>query len=111
MQTDSLEEAIPHFDAAIKSDSSFESAWIDLASTHMKLGKKLKDEQNAESKKDNSKAIVDHFKKAAVCYEKLTQLKKDYPDYWEYLGSAYANAGMIDKAKKAIEKSDALRKK
>jgi len=112
MQTDSLQESLPYFDAAIKSDPAFESALINAASVHMKLGDKMrKATQGSDSKKSDDKAYVEHFKSAAGYYEKLVEMKPDEANYWEYLASAYANAGMVSKAKTAIDKADSLKKK
>src|SRR5262249_1695285 len=100
MQTDSLKESLPYFDAAIKPDSSFESALINAASVHMKLGDRMrKSTQGSDSKKGDDKAYVEEFKAATAYYTRLTAMKPEEANYWEYLASAYANAGMVKQAK------------
>ncbi len=109
MQSDSLEGAIQEFEAALKSDPTYDVALQNTAVSYMKLGdKKRKAVQDAGG---TDKSYVDDFKKAAGYFEKLTELKKDDPAIWEYLASAYANANMVKKAQEALKKADELRKK
>jgi tetratricopeptide (TPR) repeat protein len=113
MQTDSLAEAIPHFEAALQQDSSYEVALQNIAVAHMKLGDRLKKKAMAEgsSTKIKKDEYLDHFKKAAEYFERLVTFKPDDANYWDYLASAYANADMVEKAQEAIKKSDELKKK
>jgi len=112
LQTDSLREATPYFEKSLEIDPNYEPALQNLAVTHMKLGDRMKKAtQDAGSKKEVNKAYVEHFKKAAGYFERLTTLKPDDANYWDYLASAYANADMVKDAKKALEKSDEIRKK
>ncbi len=111
LQTDEIEPAIQHFDAALKLDPSYEPALQNMAVAQMKLGDKMKKEAQAKESKD--KSYIQHFKDAAGYFEKLINLNdqtKNNPDYWDYLGSAYANANMIKEANAAIKKADELKK-
>ncbi len=113
--TDSLEEAIKHFDAALAADPKYGVALQNIAVAHMKLGDKIKRaNQAAGAKKEADKSYLDHFKKASDYFQQLIDLSdanKANPDYWDYLASAYANAGMVKKAEEAIKTADSLRKK
>ncbi len=112
LQTDSLQGAIDQFEQALQIDKDYDLALQNAAVSYMKLGDKVrKANQESGSKKEIDKSYVNHFKKAAGYFERLTELKKDDPNYWDYLASAYANAGMVKKAEEAIKKADALRKK
>jgi tetratricopeptide (TPR) repeat protein len=113
MQTDNLPEAITHFDAALQADPSYDIALQNIAVAHMKLGDKGKKAAAADDSKKNNpdKSYMDHFKKAAEYFERLVALKSDNPDYYDYLASAYANAGNNKKAAEAVKKAESLRKK
>ncbi|MBI1802873.1 MAG: tetratricopeptide repeat protein [Ignavibacteriae bacterium] len=112
LQTDSLKEAVPYFEKALDADKDYEPALQNIAVTHMKLGDRMKKAaQDPGSKKEINKSYIEHFKKAAGYFQRLTELKPDEANYWDYLASAYANADMVKDAKKALEKSDAIRKK
>ncbi len=111
MQTDSLEEAITHFDAAIQQDPMYDVALQNIGVAYMRLGDKMKQAaQNTDLKKETDKTYLEKFKKAVGHFEKLVEIKKDDPNSWDLLASAYANANMLKEAKGALEKSDALRK-
>ncbi len=110
LQSDSLDGAISEFEAALKTDPSYDVALQNAAVAYMKLGdKKRKANQEAGAKED--KSYRTYFKKAADYFEQLTKIKPDDPAIWEYLASAYANADMVSKAKEALKKADELRKK
>lgn len=113
--TDSLVDAIRHFEAALSIDPTYAVAVQNIAVAHMKLGDRIKKEnQDAGGKKETDKSYLDHFKKASEYFQQLINLNdanKANPDYWDYLASAYANAGMVKKAEEAIKTADGLRKK
>ena len=112
LQTDSLKEAISYFEKALAADANYEPALQNIAVTYMKLGDRIKKAaQEADSKKKADKSYLDHFKKAAEYFLRLTALKPEEANYYDYLASAYANAGDVKKAEAAIKKSDEIRKK
>jgi len=112
LQTDSLKEALPYFEKALEVDPNYEPALQNIAVSHMKLGDRIKKAtQTSSSKIDPDKSYLEHFKKAAGYFQKLTEIKPDDANYWDYLASAYANANMVKDAKKALETSEAIRKK
>jgi len=112
LQTDSLQEAVSHFEEALKSDPVYDVALQNIGVAHMKLGDRLKKaSQGPDAKSSTDKSFLEHFKKAADYFERLVEIKKDDPNYWDFLASAYANANMIKKAEAAIKKAEELRKK
>jgi predicted Zn-dependent protease len=112
LQSDSLQQAISEFEAALKTDPTYDVALQNAAVSYMKMGDKIrKANQEAGTKKEVDKSYIEYFKKAAGYFEKLTEIKKDDATLWEYLASAYANANMVSKAKEALKKADDLRKK
>ncbi|MDI6765266.1 MAG: tetratricopeptide repeat protein [Bacteroidota bacterium] len=111
MQTDSLEEAITHFDAAIQQDPMYDVALQNIGVAYLRLGDKMKQAaQSTDMKKEIDKTYLEKFKKAVIHFETLVEIKKDDPNSWDLLASAYANANMLKEAKEALEKADALRK-
>ncbi len=110
---ENYKEAIPHFDAAVALDSTFEEALRNGAVASMKLGAKMKEAADSASKGKGSsdKSYLAHFKHAVVLLEKLTSLKPANPDFLEALASAYGNAGMFKQAEAALKKVDKLRGK
>lgn len=112
MQSDKLEEAIKHFDAALEADPNYDIALQNAGSAHLKLADEMKKASQSEdlraSGTDNKYKEV--FKKAAGYFERLSRIKPDDPNVWDFLGSAYANAGMLREAEAAIKKADELRK-
>ncbi len=112
LQTDSLKEGVPYFEKALEADPSYEPALQNVAVSHMKIGDRMKKAaQEGGSKKVTDKSYIEHFKKAASYFQKLTELKPDEANYWDYLASAYANADMVKDATMAVKKSDEIRKK
>jgi tetratricopeptide (TPR) repeat protein len=112
MQTDSLEEAITHFDAALQADPNYDVALQNMGVAYLRLGDKLKQAtQGADAKKKDDKTYLEKFKKSVGYFERLIVIKKEDPAIWDLMASAYANANMLKEAKDALEKADALRKK
>ncbi len=113
MQTDSLEEAITHFEVALKTDPDYDVALQNIGVAYLKIGDKMKQsaQQNQDLKKDVDKSYLDKFKKAVSYLEHLVEIKKEDPNAWDLMASAYANANMLKEAKGALEKADSLRKK
>jgi len=113
MQTDSLEEAIKHFEAALKTDPNYDVALQNIGVAYMRIGDKMKQEaqQNQDLKKEVDKSYIDKFKKAVSYFEHLVEIKKEDANVWDLMASAYANANMLKEAKEALEKADSLRKK
>jgi tetratricopeptide (TPR) repeat protein len=111
LQSDSLEAAIHYFEEALKLDPMYEFALQNIGVAHLKLGDEMRKASDSPKGSAGNRAFIDHFKKAAQYFEQLVKLKGDNADYWDFLASAYANAGMVKQAEEAIRKADALRKK
>ena len=113
MQTDSLEEAIRHFDLALKVDSVYDVALQNAGVAYMRLGDRIKQaQQTGDIKKlPDEKPYIEKFKKASEYFKRLTEVKPEEPNAFDLLASAYANANMVNEAKQALEKADSLRKK
>jgi len=111
MQSDNLDEAIPRFEKAISIDPNFEEALRNVSVAYVKQGEKLKQASAASGSKTVDKSYIAKFQSAVKHLEKLTELKKDNPDYWDALATAYANANMIKDANRAMKMADGLRKK
>ena len=75
----------------------------------------LEDEMKRKAQASNTKdakaetGYVEYFKKAASYFERLTKVKPDDPNAWDFYASAAANAGMLKEAEAAIKKADDLR--
>ncbi len=113
MQGGKVEEAIGHFDAAIKTDPTYAFAVQNAGIANLKLADEMKKASQSDDPKKatNNKGYVEYFKKAAAYFEKLTVLRPDDPNAWDFYGSACANGGMLKEAEAAIKKADELRKK
>lgn len=112
MQEDKLAEAITHFDAALEADPDYDIALQNAGSANLKLADEMKRAAQSDDVKGASgdRKYVEVFKKAAGYFERLSKLKPEDPNVWDFLGSAYANAGMLKEAEAAIQKADELRK-
>ncbi len=112
MQTDSLEEAISHFESALDADPVYDVALQNTGVAYMRLGDRIKQAAQAgDVKKVDNKFYIEKFKKASEYFKRLTVVKPEDSNAYDLLASAYANANMVAEAKEALEKADSLRKK
>lgn len=116
MDEGKIDEAVEHFDAALKTDESYDQALRNGAVAYMKIGATMKEkaEAAANSQKDNvDKSYQEKFKKAVDMLNRLLKTEKAAtdPNIWDALATAYGNASMYKEAKEAIQKADSLRKK
>jgi tetratricopeptide (TPR) repeat protein len=112
MQGGKVDDAIGHFDAALEVDPKYAFALQNAGGACMKKADEMKraaQSNDPKSAKDD-KGYVSYFKKAASYFERLTAVKPEDPVAWDAYASACANAGMLNEAKAAVEKSDQLRK-
>jgi len=100
--------AIAEFNEALKIDPNFVDAIYDIGATNYNWGVKLKKE--AQEKGDESIDFKSKFKDALPWMEKVTELKKNDPKIWDILGTVYALLGQSDKAMKALDEADKIRK-
>jgi tetratricopeptide (TPR) repeat protein len=109
-----LTKATDHFDAAVKTDSSYEDGLWNGAVAYMRLGEKMKKLAEAtadpKNKEKSDKSYVQKFLVAITLTERLTSIKPDDTRYWTGLGTAYANAGKAKEAQAAFNKADKIGK-
>lgn len=114
LQTNDVEGAIQHFDAAVTIDSAYDQALQNGAVAYMKMGAKMKEEADAtaaKTKGNTDKSYVDKFKHAVVLLEKLDMVKPNDNGVLEALATAYGNAGNYKKAEETLKRADAAKKK
>lgn len=104
-----FQEAEEQFIKAIEIDSAYQNAIYNLGVTYVKWGAKLAKEN--EDKKDNQDTVyMEKYRSSLPYLEKSLQLKPDDAAMWELVGRVYTALGIQDKAQKAFDKADALRK-
>jgi tetratricopeptide (TPR) repeat protein len=97
------------FKKAIEIDSNYQNAVYNLGVTYVKWGAKLAKEN--EDKKDNQDTVFMEKYRAALPYlQKSLDLKPNDASMLELIGRVYTALGMQDKARKAFDKADELRK-
>ncbi|MCX6120324.1 MAG: tetratricopeptide repeat protein [Ignavibacteriales bacterium] len=102
------EGAIAEFNEAIKLDPKFSDAFYDIGATYYNWGVKMKKESQEVG--DESVEYKAKFQAALPWMEKMTEIKKDDAKIWETLGTIYALLGQADKATKALDEADKIRK-
>ena len=100
--------AITEFKEALRIDSSFSDAIYDIGATYYNWGVKMK--KASQEKGDESEEYKLKFKAALPWMIKVTEVRKDESRLWETLGTIYALLGQADKATKALDEADRLRK-
>jgi tetratricopeptide (TPR) repeat protein len=105
---DDYDGAILEFNEAIRIDPNFSDAFYDIGATYYNWGVKMK--KAAQEKGDESEEYKTKFQAALPWMEKVTQIKKEDAKIWETLGTIYALVGQADKATKALDEADKLRK-
>jgi len=105
---DDYNGAIAEFNEAIRIDPNFSDAFYDIGATYYNWGVKMK--KASQEKGDESEAYKGKFQEALPWMEKVTTIKKDDPRIWETLGTIYALLGQTEKATKALDEADKIRK-
>ncbi len=100
--------AITEFDAALKLDPVYTDALFEIGATYYNWGVDMIRE--AQEKGSESDAYKEKFQAALPNLEKVAELKKTDPSVWETLGTIYARLGQSDKAMKALDTADKIRK-
>ena len=100
--------AIAEFNTAIKIDSNFTDAYYDIGATYYNWGVKMK--KAAQENGDESEEYKTKFQEALPWIEKVAEIKKYDAKNWETLGTIYAILGQADKATKALDEADKIRK-
>lgn len=101
-------QAIENFKAALKIDSVYADALFDLGATHYNWGVEIL--KAAQEKGEDNEVYKAKFKEALPYLEQTSEIKKDDPQVWETLGTIYARLGQADKAMKALDQADKIRK-
>ncbi len=111
-------EAVEQFSAALKLDPAYTDAEYNLGVSYLNWGVAMKEESDKkyEAERKTNKAAKEDLTykekfKAAVPYlEKAVATRDDDAMLWQTLAKVYANLGITDKARKALEKFDKLTK-
>ena len=102
------DDAIGQFKEANKMDPNDCEVLFDIAATYYNWGVdliRISDEKNEQS--DTYKA---KFQAALPYMERVSECKKDDINVWETMGTIYARLGQQDKAMKAFDQADKIRK-
>ena len=100
--------AIHEFNEALKIDPNFTDAIYDIGATYYNWGVRLK--KAAQGKENEGDEYKAKFQLALPWMEKVAEIRKYEPRIWETLGTIYALLGQADKATKALDEADFLRK-
>ena len=103
-----FDEAIAAFKQANTIDPNDCEVLFDLAATYYNWGVDMI--RVSEEKGDQSEAYKAKFQAALPYMERVSECKKDDPNVWETMGTIYARLGMQDKAMKAFDQADKIRK-
>lgn len=121
-------DAISEFNEAVKIDPTFADVYFDIAASYYNWGVKIK--KAAQEAGDESMAYKEKFQSALPWLEKVAELKikaakdaaavskKDvYAELknedariWDTIGTIYALLGQADKATKALDEADKIKK-
>jgi tetratricopeptide (TPR) repeat protein len=102
------EVAIKEFKEAIKIDPEYGDAIFDIGATYYNWGVEMK--RVAQEKGDETTEYKQKFQDALPYIEKVTEIKTNDAQIWDTLGTIYALLGQSDKAMKALDKADQIRK-
>jgi tetratricopeptide (TPR) repeat protein len=102
------EGAATQFKAALEIDPEYLDAMFDLGATYYNWGVEII--RAAEEKGESTEAFKEKFEKALPHMEKVSKLRKDDVSVWETLGFIYARLNMQEKAIKAFDEADKIRK-
>ena len=102
------EDAIKEFKEAIRIDPEYGDAIFDIGATYYNWGVEMK--RAAQEKGDETTEYKQKFQDALPYIEKVTEIKTNDTQIWDTLGTIYALLGQADKAMKALDKADQIRK-
>jgi len=103
-----FDEALKEFKEANRLDPNDCEVVFDIAATYYNWGVDMI--KIAEDKSEQSDAYKEKFQAALPYMEKVTECKKDDANVWETMGTIYARLGQQDKAMKAFDQADKIRK-
>ncbi|HTY35908.1 MAG TPA: tetratricopeptide repeat protein [Bacteroidota bacterium] len=102
------DDAIGQFKEANKMDPSDCEVLFDIAATYYNWGVDMI--RVADEKNEQTEAYKAKFQAALPYMEKVSECKKDDINVWETMGTIYARLGQQDKAMKAFDQADKIRK-
>lgn len=100
--------AIAEFKEALRIDPEYAEAIYDIGATYYNWGVEMK--KAAQEKGEEAKEYKQKFQEACPYIERTSEFKKDDPQVWETLGTIYALLGQNEKAMKALDEADKIRK-
>jgi len=103
-----FDESLKEFKEANKLDPNDCEVLFDIAATYYNWGVDML--KVAEEKNEPNDAYKEKFQAALPFMEKVTECKKDDYNVWETMGTIYARLGQQDKAMKAFDQADKIRK-
>ncbi|MCX6143158.1 MAG: tetratricopeptide repeat protein [Ignavibacteriales bacterium] len=103
-----FDDALKEFKEANRLDPNDCDVVFDIAATYYNWGVDMI--KTAEEKSETNDAYKEKFRAALPYMEKVTECKKDNADVWETMGTIYARLGLQDKAMKAFDQADKIRK-
>jgi tetratricopeptide (TPR) repeat protein len=103
-----FDDAIASFKQANTIDPNDCEVLFDIAATYYNWGVDMI--RISDEKGDQSDAYKAKFQAALPYMERVSECKKDDPNVWETMGTIYARLGMQDKAMKAFDQADKIRK-
>ncbi|MBF8293631.1 MAG: hypothetical protein HW389_176 [Bacteroidetes bacterium] len=102
------DEAIGQFKEATKMDPNDCEIMFDIAATYYNWGVDMI--KTSDEKNEQSDAYKAKFQAALPYMEKVAECKKEDANIWETMGTIYARLGQQDKAMKAFDQADKIRK-
>ncbi|MDP2301231.1 MAG: tetratricopeptide repeat protein [Ignavibacteria bacterium] len=102
-------EAAEQFEKALEIDPTYLNADYNLAVTYVKWGASIS--KIAEEKGEESTEAKKKYELALPHLESYLAQKTDDPGIWELTGRVYSILGNLEKAQKAFETADTLRKR
>jgi tetratricopeptide (TPR) repeat protein len=103
-----FDDAIASFKEANRLDPNDCEVMFDIAATYYNWGVDLI--KTSDEKSEQSDAYKAKFQAALPYMEKVTECKKEDDQVWETMGTIYARLGQQDKAMKAFDQADKIRK-
>ncbi len=100
--------AVEQFKEALRIDPAYSDALFDLGATYYNWGVELI--RLSEDKGEQNDSFKEKFQKALPYMEQVLEARKDDVTIWETVGTIYARLGMQDKAVKAFDEADRIRK-
>jgi len=106
--TGDFTSAIGEFKEALNIDPGYGDALFDVGATYYNWGVDIL--KAAQEKGEESQEYKEKFKEALPFMEKVAEIKKDDAQVWETLGTIYARLGDAERAVKALDQADKIRK-